>query len=99
MEDKKLKDMTEEELEDFMRGIKWQRFLNWVRNLDEDECAQKDIEEISKHAGVKKTAPIAMMAAGFFAGVEVGVEITRKFLDVVEKEKSPANAPTLTGQP
>ena len=92
MEEMKLKDMTEEEFEDFMRSVKWERFLQWARNIDNDEDTQKDIDEITKHSGIKKTAPLAMMAAGFFAGVEVGAEIMKKFLALDDEEKSPASA-------
>ena len=98
MEDKKIEDMTEEEFEDFMRGIKWERFMKWAKTIDTNEDSQKDIEEISKHTGMKRTAPLALMAVGFFAGVEVGAEIMKKFLALKEEDKSPASVAAPTGQ-
>ena len=97
VEDKKIEDMTEEEFEDFMRGIKWERFMKWAKTIDTNEDSKKDMEEISKRTGIKKTAPLAFMAVGFFAGVEVGAEIMKKFLALKEENKNPAGAATPTG--
>lgn len=85
MEDKKIKDLTEEEFDKFIRAIKWDRFNKWADGLTKDEDAQRDVDEVSKRTGLPKHSPLVMMATGFFAGVEAGVEIMQAFTEEIEK--------------
>lgn len=88
MEDKRLKDMTDEEFEEFMRGIKWDRFNKWAAGVNESEEAQRDIDEVARRTGLPKHSPLVLMATSFFAGVDAGTEITEAFLAMDDEEKA-----------
>ncbi len=82
MEDKKIKDMTNEEFEDFMRMVKWDRFNKWAASLDKNDQAQRDVDEVAKKTGFPRHAPLVLMASAFFAGMEAGVELTEELLEM-----------------
>ena len=82
MENKKLKDMTKEEFNDFMRMVKWDRFNKWAATLTENPVAQRDVDEVAKKTGFPRHSPLVMMATGFFAGVEAGVDLLEEFLEM-----------------
>ena len=82
MEDKKIKDMTNEEFEDFMRMVKWDRFNKWAASLDKNNQAQRDVDEVAKKTGFPRHAPLVLMASAFFAGVEAGVELAEELLEM-----------------
>ena len=82
MEEKKLKDMTEEEFEDFMRMVKWDRFNKWAATLNKNDQAQSDVDEVAKKTGFPRHAPVVLMAGAFFAGVEAGMELAEELLEM-----------------
>ena len=58
--------------EDLLR-IAAQKFLVWASRLDETEAAQ--VESALDLLGIAENTPAAAMLAGFFGGVQAGLEM------------------------
>lgn len=93
--EKTIAESTDDELEREILAIKYAHFKKWSDQVDTAE-AKAELQKIAEYTGYKIGSPILMIVVAFFAGIEAGVEI----MEGLSKEtKSPASAPTLTGQP
>jgi len=74
MEDKKIKDLTDDELDDFTWDIKWKRFDAWADKIGEIK-GYGPLNEMSKKLGYPSHSPFVLMAAAFFDGVDAGIDL------------------------
>ncbi len=88
MKNKKLKDMTDAEIEVFSDAIKFDYFLKWAEDPDKEKTKAK-AKEIEKRTGQKVGTPANLMIVSFFAGMNAGAAII-ELLTAEEKQKVPA---------
>lgn len=85
--DRPLKELSEEELNDFLNGIKYARFQQWVNTLEHSNEAKLLAKEIEDRVGYPQKSPGNLMVLAFFAGIDTGAEMIEAITEAKETSK------------
>lgn len=79
-----LKELSKEELNDFLNGIKYARFQQWVNTLEHSNEAKLLAKEIEDRVGYPEKSPVNLMVLAFFAGIDAGADMVNAITAATE---------------